>query len=294
MKKTLVTNRVFPIIGIVPIFYLFFAQSAQASTLYQGWSYAIDSFNDSTQGSPLQVGGTDYEIYGTAFKQTDHNIFVAINANTPLGGVVSDAQDGYTRWGDILFNFSGKNLSNASANGNLWGIRFDDKNESGVSQTGVFKDVFAKSVAHLNNNGFGSLGRHNEVVQNYGGTPTIGDLSAFDPYFDQTQQVQNVMASGTKVGDINFLNSVELSNLGLNFSHFGLAGSQTIAFSLDRASLPDEGNFLYHLALECDNDIIAQSGNLESVPEPSAILGLTVVGLIGGIRFGKRHVNQEV
>jgi hypothetical protein len=287
MKKQLVMT------WLVAIICLLTAKSAQASTLYKEWSYAIDSFNDSTQGTPLRVGGTDYEIYGTAFKQTDHNIFLAINANTPIGGVASGAQDGYTRWGDILFNFSGQNLNTANANGSLWGVRFDSQNESGVSSTGVFKDVVAKSVAHLNNNGFGSLGRHNQVVQNYGGTPTIGDLSAFDTYFDQSKQVENVIAYGTKVGDINLLSLTELSNLGLDFAHFGLPGSQTIGLSFDRSLFPDEGSFLYHLAVECDNDIIAQGGNLETVPEPSAILGLTLVGLIGGSRLRKRpHVNQ--
>jgi hypothetical protein len=296
MKKTLISNDVLPIIGIVPILCLFFAQSVQALTLYNGWSYASDSFNDSTAGSPLQVGGTLYETYGMAFKQTDDTVYFAINSNLPVGGVPSAALDGYTRWGDLFLNFSGQDLNTASANGNLLAIRFDGQNESGVSSTGAYQNVVAKSVAPANY-GFPTLASHTNAVINGGGNPTHGELSAFDPYFDQSQPLQNVMASGDKVGDINFLNLTDFSNLGLDFGYVGAIGSQTIGFSLDRSLLPDEGSFIAHLAAECANDISTIVGNLapitpESVPEPSAILGLSLVGLLGGSRFRKRHVNQ--
>ncbi|MBD2001635.1 MULTISPECIES: XDD3 family exosortase-dependent surface protein [Cyanophyceae] len=254
-------------------------RSAHAGILYNNWSYAIDSFNDSTQGTPLQVGGTDYEIYGLAIKETKDSVFVAISTNLPVGGVSSHAQDGYTRWGDLIFNFTEENLSAANAQGNLLGIRFDEQNESGVSSSGIYSYVTLKDVAKENNNEFGSLSNHNQVVQQHGGTPSIGDLAANDLYFEQNQQIQNIIASGTKIGELNLLEGEFFGKLGLDFGHFGANSSYTIGFSFDRSLLPT-GSFIAHLAPECDNDIVAIKGETISVPEPSGVLSLAAVGLI--------------
>ena len=86
------------------------SKPAEAGTLYKDWNYAIDSFTDSITGN--NVGGTKYELYGMAFKQTADQIFVAINTNLPLAGTSSNyATDHHVGLGDLLFNFSGKNAS---------------------------------------------------------------------------------------------------------------------------------------------------------------------------------------
>lgn len=263
------------------------SKPAEAGTLYKTWNYAIDSFNDSITGN--NVGGTKYEIYGMAFKQTAEQIFVAINTNLPLAGTSSDyATDGHVGLGDLIFNFSGKNLSAASASKSLFGIRFVSNNDSGVSAKGIYDKVAAKSVAKDNGIALDSLGEYNAWVKKNGKTPSIGDLAANDPYFNQSIHVQNVIASGAKIGDINLLSN--LSGLGLDFGHFGAKGSNTIALSFARSLLPD-GDFILSFAPECDNDIIALEANLETilepepetVPEPSSVVGLLGFAAFGGM-----------
>ncbi len=274
------------------------SKPAEAASLYKGWNYAIDSFNDSITGN--NVGGTKYEIFGLALKQTEDKLFIAINANLPFGGTQSNyADDGHVGWGDLIFNFSGKNLSTASANSNLFGIRFASKNDSGVAASGVYSQVKAKTVAKANGIALDSLGEYNEWVKSNGKKPSIGDLGANDPYFNQATHVQNVIASGKKVGDINLLSAGNLSSLGLDFGHFGANGSQTIGLSADRSLFPD-GNFILHLAPDCDNDIIALKGKLDivppesaTVPEPSAVLGLTAMGLLFGSSQLGRNKQQK-
>ncbi|MGA9379629.1 MAG: XDD3 family exosortase-dependent surface protein [Phormidium sp.] len=263
------------------------SKPAEAGTLYKDWNYAIDSFTDSITGN--DVGGTKYELYGMAFKQTAEQIFVAINTNLPLAGTSSNyATDGHVGLGDLIFNFSGKNLSAASASKSLFGIRFVSNNDSGVGAKGIYDKVAAKSVAKDNGIALDSLGEYNAWVRQNGKTPSIGDLAANDPYFNQAVHVQNVMASGTKIGDINLLSN--LSGLGLDFGHFGAKGSNTIALSFARSLLPD-GDFIVNFAPECDNDIIALKGNLETVPEPvtktvpepSSSVGLLAFATFGGM-----------
>jgi hypothetical protein len=269
---------------------------AEAGTLYRGWNYAIDSFNDSITGN--NVGGTKYEIYGMALKQTADEIFVAINTNLPLAGTSSNyAADGHVGMGDLIFNFSGKNLSAASASKSLFGIRFVDNNDSGVRAKGIFDQAAVKSVAKDNGIALDSLGEYNAWVKQNGKTPSIGDLAANDPYFNQAIHVQNVIASGRKIGDVNVLKN--LSGLGLYFGHFGANGSHTIALSFARSLLPS-GKFTLHFAPECDNDIIALKGNLtveekpkpKHIPEPSSSLGFLTFVAFGGMLL-KRTREQK-
>ncbi|HBQ97891.1 MAG: PEP-CTERM sorting domain-containing protein [Roseofilum sp. Belize BBD 4] len=260
---------------------------SQAAVLHNDWSYSIDSFNDGMSGHI--VGGTKYEIYGTAIKQTRDRIFMAINANTPLEGVHSDyAHDNQVSWGDLFFNFSGQDLNTASANGNLFGVRFSSNNESAAPSLGVFGNVTATDVANQNGLLLDNLSAYNNWVTSHGGTPSIGDFSAIDPYFDQSRHVQNVIASGTKLGDINFVSDV--STLGLDFTHFNATGNHTFAFSFD-SSLFSTGDFLYHLGLECDNDITGGIGEVKDVPEPSSLISLVTLGLVcTGLRLRKSVV----
>lgn len=277
----------------VAIFCAIFAlqqQKATAATLSNGWNYAIDSFNDGVTGG--QVGGGDFEFYGIAIKETSDTAFIAINSNLSLAGYADPlAQRGNINYGDLFFNFSGQNFNTANANHSLFAVRFAAGNDSGVATTGVYTNVTAKSVTQTNS-GFTNLTQYNTLVASQGKTPSMGDLAATDPYFQQTGNwtVLNSIATGTKVGEINFLTPATLSALGLNFAQFNAVGSQTIGFSFNKSSMPS-GNYIANLFAECANDAIAIQGSFEAVPEPSTWFG-TLVGLsFLGIRAAKRKIN---
>ncbi|MEG4631076.1 PEP-CTERM sorting domain-containing protein [Microcoleus sp. AR_TQ3_B6] len=280
----------------VAIFCAIFAlqqPKATAATLSNGWNYAIDSFNDGVTGG--QVGGGDFEFYGIAIKETSDTAFIAINSNLSLAGYASiGAERGNVNYGDLFFNFSGQNFNTANANGSLFGIRFAAGNDSGVATTGVYTNVTAQSVTPTNL-GFSNLNQYNTLVASQGRTPSLGDLAATDPYFQQTgnNTVLNSIATGTKVGEINFLTPATLSALGLNFAQFNAVGSQTIGFSFNKSSMPS-GNYIANFFAECANDGIAIQGSFEAVPEPSTWFG-TLVGLsFLGIGAAKRKIKRKI
>jgi hypothetical protein len=285
----------------VAIFCVLFAlqqQKATAATLSNGWNYAIDSFNDGVTGP--QIGGGEFEFYSIAIKETSDTAFIAINSNLSLAGYASPlAQRGNINYGDLFFNFSGQNFNTANANGSLFGIRFAEGNDSSVPTTGVYSNVTAKNVTQINS-GFTNLSLFNERVQSAGGTPSMGDLAATDPYFEQTGNwtVLNSIATGTKVGDINLLTPATLNALGLNFAQFNAVGSQTIGFSFNKSSMPS-GNYIANFFAECANDAIAikgsfEQGSAEPVPEPATIFG-TLVGLsFLGIGAAKRQIKRKI
>lgn len=267
-------------------------QKATAATLSNGWNYAIDSFTDGVTGG--QVGGGEFEFYGIAVKETSDTAFVAINSNLSLAGSQrSYAARGSISYGDLFFNFSGQNFNTANANRSLFGIRFAESNDSPVV-TGVYSNVTATSVTEANN-GFSNLTRYNTHVQSGGGTSSMGDLAATDPYFEQNGPILNSIAAGTKVGEINSLTPAALSALGLNFAQFNAVGSQTIGFSFNKSSMPS-GQYIANLFAECANDAIAIKGSFsqdsaEAVPEPSTMFG-TLVGL--SILAAKRKLKRQI
>jgi len=285
----------------VAIFCAIFAlqqQKATAATLSNGWNYAIDSFNDGVTGP--QIGGGEFEFYGIAIKETSDTAFIAINSNLSLAGYADPlAQRGNINYGDLFFNFSGQNFNTANASGSLFGIRFAGGNDSSMPTTGVYSNVTAKNVTQINS-GFTNLSLFNDRVQSAGGTPSIGDLSATDPYFQQTGNwtVLNSIATGTKVGEINFLTPATLNALGLDFAQFNAVGSQTIGFSFNKSSMPS-GNYIANFFAECANDAIAikgsfEQGSAEPVPEPATIFG-TLVGLsFLGIGAAKRQIKRKI
>ncbi|MEG4118213.1 PEP-CTERM sorting domain-containing protein [Microcoleus sp. N9_B4] len=280
----------------VAIFCALFAiqqQKATAATLSNGWNYAIDSFNDGVTGP--QIGGGEFEFYGIAIKETSDTAFIAINSNLSLAGYADPlAQRGNINYGDLFFNFSSQNFNTANANGSLFGIRFAEGNDSSVATTGVYSNVTAKNVSQTNS-GFSNLNQFNTVVASKGGTPSMGDFSATDPYFEQTGDwtVLNSIATGTKVGEINFLTPATLSVLGLNFAQFNAVGSQTIGFSFNKSSMPS-GNYIANFFAECANDAIAIQGSFEAVPEPSTWFG-TLVGLsFLGIGAAKLKIKRKI
>lgn len=273
-------------------------QKATAATLSGGWNYAIDSFSDGVTGP--QIGGGEFEFYGIAVKETSDTAFIAINSNLSLAGYAdSGAQRGNINYGDLFFNFSGQSFNTANANGNLFAVRFAPGNDSGVATTGVYSNVTAKNVT-ITNDGFSNLSQYNTYVQSAGGTPSMGDLSATDPYFQQTGNytVLNSIATGTKLGEITSLTPAALSALGLNFAQFNAVGSQTIGFSFDKSAMPS-GSYIANFFAECANDAIAikgsfQTASAEAVPEPSTIFGTLAGFTILGMGAAKRKIKGKI
>ena len=277
------------------------APQANAGTLHNGWNYAIDSFNDGAEGNIIGVNSV-YELYGMAVKEDtqSNSIFVAINANLPItGDNYSGADDGHIGWGDLIFNFSGQNLQTANASGNLFGIRFTENSNSGVSSVGVYDNVTLQSVTKQNS-GFNNLTHHANHVKSQGGSASMGDLDYNDPYFagqiTGTHTVLNSIKTGNFLGGINLIN--DFTGLGLDFGHFSAIGTHTFGFSFDKSLMP-VGEFVAHLFAECANDGVALLGEFAaasvpgdgdvSVPEPSSMLGLLALGLtFAGSRSRKK------
>lgn len=261
-----------------------------------GWNYAIDSFND---GSELGRRGANsiYEFYGLAIKETADRVYVGLNSNMSLGGqYYNPAADDYIHYGDLFFNFTGDDL--AGAEGNLFAIKFDAGNDSGVSETGVYGNVFSKNVA-AQNSGFDSMNSHRNWANN-GGTASMGGLdhqtqmSNGDYYFQQGKNsVSTSIQSGVFLGGIERLDGGALTALGLNFQSVNAAvqGTHTFGFSFARDLMID-GEYVAHLFAECINDGIAIAGSLTrveipdpidpaAVPEPALATGLFLVGGLG-------------
>lgn len=276
---------------------------AQAGEMYGDWNYTIDSFDD---GSDAGVRGeaSAYEFYGMALKETADKVYIAINSNLNLGGEFADsAKDNYIHYGDLLLNFSGSNLGNSQ--GNLFGIKFDAGNDSGVSGVGLYGNVVGQNVAK-DNSGFKTMKEHRDWAngtykvdgKKVKGTASMGDLS-HDEYFQQGKYATtNSIKSGDFLGNISFLSAAELFDAGLNFGAVdaGVVGRHTIGFSFDRNLLPD-GDYIAHVFAECLNDGLALTGSLPTVripdggdeadvPEPGLLAGVL---LIGGLGFMKRR-----
>ena len=233
-------------------------------SVYANWDYAIDSSNDSIydyQTGIITVGGTPFEIYGIAVKETADKVYFAINANLPLGGQDDPrAKNDNIAWGDLILNFTNPTLN--AADSKLFGISFAANDTSAGRGSGLFGDVSSTSVVNTNAQlpRIAKLGAYNDFVSDGGGTPSNGDLSVDDPYFNLDEPIRNVIQSGTRLGDVTLLSAVELGDL-----NFGTPGLYTIGFSVDRSLLP-AGEFTMHLAPECGNDVIALRGKLFEAP----------------------------
>lgn len=241
-----------------------------------GWQYAIDSGNDGVNG--FQVGGNVYEIYSLALRETEDDIWVALNANMPLTGTNgTPADDGNIGWGDLFFNFSGKDFSTASNESNLFAVRFASTNDSLVSNIGLYGDVTATSTTAINS-GFSSIQAYNNHVATYGCAgadcqPNLGDLASNSSYFNQSQSL-NAIASGTYLTGISFLSTAELSAAGYSLNQLG--GQHTIAFKFSKSSI-------------CDHGFCQSNQTAESVPEPSVMLGLGIIGLAMATHLQQRR-----
>jgi len=296
------TNKVSKFIGSAAIavsLISILSQQANAGQLHNGWNYGIDAFGDGS-------GGAEYDIKGLAMKETADSIFVALTGGTPLAGnEEARAADNNVGWGDLFFNFSGKDFTTAMNDGDLFGIRFAETNDSQVNRTGVYRNVMATSVT-TDNDGYGSLKQYYDFNNgqfdqpNTQGTDLPTQANVYDYLYGSTiaqnptqhnTPILNVIQSGRFLGDIDVLNRTQLSNAGLDFSHFEANASHTYGFRFDRALLPRNGDsFVSHLFLECGNDGVALKGDLKSVPEPSSLVGMAGIGLtFAGMALRRRQ-----
>lgn len=270
------------------IFFTLLATQAQAGTLHKGWNYSIDSFKDGTEGNTIGEK-SKFEFYGMAFTQTRDKVYFAINSNLSLNGFQDkNAQNGKISYGDLFLNFANPSNFN-QANGKLYGVRFDNQNDtrfvtgSGKNQKtvnpglGLYQNVSATSVTSKNS-GYSSLQSHTDTVnKQLKGNASYGDLAANTSYFDNSKAALTSMASGSFLGAIEQV--ADFSKLGLDFGHFQAKGAYTFGFSVDKKYLPN-GSFVANLFAECGNDGMVLAGELKDVPEPSIMMGLATIGLL--------------
>jgi hypothetical protein len=191
-----------------------------------GWYHTIDTPNDS-----VPYGGSAYEIYGMSVRETADSIWVVLRANMALTGVYEPAAaDGNIGWGDLFLNFSGLDFNTAISQGEMFGVRFADSNDSGVNSAGVYSGVTATTVVG-ENLGFSSFQDYNQFV---GENASLGDLTADTSYFNQSQS-WNVIASGNFVTNITYLTIDDLVPASYDLQQF--SGRHTISFKLDKSYL---------------------------------------------------------
>lgn len=254
------------------------AHAAQAGTFHEGWTYSIDAFTDG-------AGGDGYEIKGLATKETQDYIYISVSGESPLTGVGSlDAEDGNIGWGDLLFNFTNNDIN--TANSSLFGIRFAETNDSGVSQVGVFSNVTAQSVAG-SNAGYHHLQHYYQ--DGWGQSNTMGDLTTIQEayaYMGEINPTLMSIADGTFLGEIELLAQQDVLATGLDFEQFDATASEIHTFRLERSLLPGS-EFIATLLMECANDGIAlisrfssQENAPQDVPEPASAIGLMAIGLL--------------
>ena len=295
-------------------------QSAQAidfRTPTSDWTYVNDSVRDGSDGSLNGVGrSSDFEMFGMAFKEVGNEFYFAINSNLGLEGQYnSNAADKNIGYGDLLFNFTSGNLQEASAQEQLFGIRFAGTNDSGVSETGVYSNVKGMNVTSsnsgwtkfnqyknwVNNTAKDKLTDENGNVINVGvkgevgfGDLTVAEASQYLNPENQNRKTLNSIQSGTKIGDITMLTELELDTLAFATDNDPeYTEAKTFGFKFDRNLLPD-GDALITLLAECINDGMAMKLHFEDngsgispedVPEPSTVVSLGLISLaLAGIR----------
>ncbi|MEA5470887.1 PEP-CTERM sorting domain-containing protein [Spirulina sp. 06S082] len=283
------------------------AAPANAGQLYNGWNYGIDALNDGS-------GGENYNIRGLAIKETDDQIFVGFTGGTKWDGHNdSSAGGGKIGWGDLFFNFAPEaNFTDLVAdygsytssqkvydvkdeyNGSLLAIRFapnDQGGEFGLYSVDSLKGITTDNSGYRDMNHYGSHLNDGSSQNAAMGTDLPNKTDVTD-YFGTNKRILNVMETGTKLAGITQLDAAALANQGLAFNNFLTnTGAYTFGFSLDKSAL--EGvlpggisDFMAHVFLECANDGVALAGTFalpedddETVPEPSALLGLSAIGL---------------
>ncbi|MBP0015924.1 MAG: PEP-CTERM sorting domain-containing protein [Cyanobacteria bacterium SBLK] len=183
----------------------------------------------------------------------------------------------------------------------LLAIKFapnDQGGEYGLYSVDSFKGITKENVGYANMDAYNKYLNRGDAQNRAMGTdlPNKTDVTN---YFGTDQRILNVVEEGTKIADIAQLDEAALVSEGLEFDHF-LDGvptggyEQTFGFSIDKSAfegyLPGGmSEFMAHVFLECANDGVALAGNFTipdeggddpaAVPEPTALLGLSAMGL---------------
>ncbi len=257
------------------------ATPAHAFSLGSDWFYSFDAAGDGS-------GGSKYDIRGMAMKVENDKVFVALTGNTPLtGNYHAQAADKNIGWGDLFFNFTGEKFNDAQ--GNLFGVRFADTNDTLVA-AGIYSNVSttsvtAANVGYANLNSYYNAGFDRQNTQGNNGLQTKAEVLN---YYG-SGSIQTSIASGNKIGDITMLFAKDLKATGLNFGNAG--GSQIFGFSFDRSLLPS-GSFLANVFLECGNDGVAiKAETATAVPEPTTMAGIALAGV--GFAGARRRRRQQ-
>jgi hypothetical protein len=261
------------------------SQQAHAFQL-SGWTYSIDARGDGS-------GGNAFDIRGIAMTTRGNDVLVALTGGMGINGTsYASAADRNIGWGDLFFNFTGKNFSQAQ--GSLFGIRFAGTNDTNVA-TGVYSNVRTTSVTGQNA-GYSSLNHYYTASNgtfnkaNTQGSGITTRDAAYN-YYGQNTAIQTSISSGNRLGDVFTMSAAELTAAGLGFGNN--AGSQTFGFRFDRSLLPD-GNFMANVFLECGNDGVAIAGNSAAVPEPTTMAGAALgIAAIGGLKRMRRQKEQS-
>ena len=199
-----------------------------------GWQYSFDSVRDGVYGN--SVGGTTFEYYGIAIRETDTDLWLVINSNLPLLGLnINGPQDGNIGHGDLFINLGSETFLQASDSATLFGVKYSATNDSGAGDVGVYGNVKAKSVT-AQNIGFNNLGDFINHVNNHGGVLGFGDLPVNQTYYAQNISL-NVIQSGAFLGAISQVTSEELAATG--FRPNLLPGTSTVAFRFAREAIVD-------------------------------------------------------
>lgn len=201
-----------------------------------GWQYSYDSSADGvTFGN---IGGGDFEIFGIALKETESEVFIVINGNLAIDGYeFKSAKDGNIGWGDIFINLSESDDFDTTSNKKrFYAIKFAATNDSGVTETGVYGGSNAKSVTN-ENSGFTNWKKYSDHLTTRGYTPILGDLGSNQTYYADNISL-NVIKSGSRLGDIEFLTLQELADLGFIQAQF--EGVVTIGFKFRKRLIIDE------------------------------------------------------
>ncbi|MEB3269759.1 MAG: XDD3 family exosortase-dependent surface protein [Leptolyngbya sp.] len=256
--------------------------------------YTADSVTDGVTGGV--IGGSavpGFELYGMGYVQRGDRLYVGFSTHLPIGGydqslVGVPVAGGSIAWGDLFLNFSGQSFDQALAVGDLYGIRFDAANDSGVPQLGLYRVTTVQSVTALNS-GFDSLNQYITTVVQQGGTPDMGAVPLDGSYFNQTIAMGNAIATGTLLAsDVTFIRDFSAHGFAADFgfgANLPATGAFTYGFSVGTEKLP-LGEFVAHVFAECINDGLAFRGSLSAVRPPASNPGAAVPEPSMGIALG--------
>ncbi|MGK7927729.1 MAG: PEP-CTERM sorting domain-containing protein [Spirulina sp.] len=299
--------------GVIATLGFAIATPANAGTMVGDWNISVDNVYDGS-------GGENYNIRGLAIKETDTEVFVGFTGGTDL--------DGYNNigWGDFFFNFSPQTDFNEMIEGygaydssqkvynvkqeykeSLLAIKFAPNDQGGA--LGVYSVDSVKGITE-ENQGYRTI-QHYDNKGHLKNDRAMGDLSTeaeVKDYFGTNQRILNVVKDGVKLADITQLSAQDLADQGLDFTQAtgGTTGAHTLGFSFSKAALETYlpggiSDYMAHVFLECANDGVALAGAFEmpdpgggetTVPEPSALLGLSAMGLAFLARKRRRDNEQ--